>query len=79
MTPKQRIWYDIYFLLQTFDCNDRFYIMAGTGPSSPILYDLCGTHDDLTVDFNTEFLWMQWTTNNKDAKDGVNGYIQRFD
>ena len=53
--------------------------MAGTGPSSPILYDLCGTHDDFAVDFNTEFLWMQWSTNNKDAKDGVNGYIQRFD
>ena len=53
--------------------------MAGTGPSSPILYDLCGTHDDLTVDFNTEFLWMQWSTNNNDAKDGISGYIQRFD
>ena len=53
--------------------------MVGIGPSSPILYDLYGTHSSIEVEVNTEFLWLQWSTNNKDAKDGVQGYVQRKD
>ena len=33
----------------------------------------------MTIDVTTEFLWMQWSTNNKDVKKGIVGTVKRLD
>ena len=74
---------DILFslLFQTHDNQDKFIIRVGTGESSPILKELYGKDHEvpLTIDVTTEFLWMQWSTNNKDVKKGIVGTVKRLD
>ena len=53
--------------------------MVGTGPSSPRIYNLHGTHSAKTVEITTEFLWMQSITNEHTTEKGVKGYVQRLD
>ena len=64
----------------TPNCNDRILVRYGTTTGSFHKLTLCGEHNARTWDYITEFVVLQWETNDDDHRGlGIHGYVQYLD
>ena len=67
-------------MLQTYDCNDVLQIRVGTGPESYEHFTQCesGGGSGYTKTIRTQFIWLQFYSNNKHNAKGFEIVISRI-